>query len=80
MCVRFSVILCYLYVLSVLLLCFILPLLVLQSVLFGFNEVLIVTTVTVQPLGVEVDDVRHHSVQEVPVMGNHQDGGLPRLR
>lgn len=69
----------YLYVLSVLLLRLVLPLLVLQSVLFGFNEVLVVAAVTVQPLGVQVDDVRHHGVQEVSVVGHHQDGGLPRL-
>lgn len=70
----------YLNVLPVLLLCLVLPLLVLQSVLFGFNKVLIVAAVTVQPLGVQVDDVRHHGVQEVSVVGHHQDGGLPRLK
>lgn len=70
----------YLYVLSVLLLRLVLPLLVLQSVLFGFDEVLVVAAVTVQPLGVQVDDVRHHGVQEVPVVGHHQDSGLPRLK
>lgn len=42
----------YLYVLPVLLLRLVLPLLVLQSVLFGFDEVLVVAAVAVQPLGV----------------------------
>lgn len=80
LCVCVCVPLRYLYVLSVLLLRLVLPLLVLQSVLFGFDEVLVVAAVTVQPLGVQVDDVRHHGVQEVPVVGHHQDGGLPRLK
>lgn len=70
----------YLYVLSVLQLGLVLPLLVLQSVLFGFNEVFIVAAVTVEPLGVEVDDVRYHGIQEVSVMRHDQDGGLPRLQ
>lgn len=69
----------YLYVLPVLLLCLIFSLLVLQSVFFGFNEVLIVATVTVQPLGVQVNDVCHNGVEEVSVVGDDQDGGLPRL-
>lgn len=70
---------CYLDMLSILELGLIFPLLVLQTVLLGFDKVLIVATVTLQPLGVQVDDVSHHGIQEVPVMGNHQNGGLPRL-
>lgn len=53
--------------------------LVLQSVFFGFNKVFVVATITVQPLRVQVDDVRYNGVQEVAVMGDNQDGGLPRL-
>lgn len=66
--------------LSVLQLSFIFSLLVLESVFFGFNKVFVVATVTVQSLRVQVDDVCYHGVQEVPVMGDDQDGGLPRLR
>lgn len=65
--------------LSVLQLGLILSLLVLQSVLFGFNKVFIVAAVTVEPLGVQVDDVCNHGVQEVSVVGDDQDGGLPGL-
>lgn len=56
--------------LSVLQLGVILSLLVLQSVFFGFNKVFVVATVTVQTLGVQVDDVGHHGVQEVSVVGD----------
>lgn len=66
-------------VLSVLKLGFVLPLLVLQAVLFGLDKVLVVAAVTLQPLRVQVDDVSHHGVEEVPVVGHHQDGGLPGL-
>lgn len=65
--------------LSVLQLGLVLSVLVLQSVFFGFNKVFVVATVTVQPLGVQVDDVCYHGVEEVPVVGDDQDGGLPRL-
>lgn len=54
--------------------------LVLQAILFGLQEVLVVATVSVQPLRVQVDDVCRHSIQEVSVVGDDQDGGLPRLR
>lgn len=66
-------------VLSVLKLGLVLPLLVLQAVLFGLDKVLVVAAVTLQPLRVQVDDVSHHGVEEVPVVGHHQDGGLPGL-
>lgn len=66
-------------VLSVLHLGLVLPLLVLQSVLFSFDEVFVVSTVTVQPLGVQVDDIRYHRVEEVSVVGDNEDGGLPCL-
>lgn len=69
----------YLYVLSILQLGLVLSLLVLQSVFFGFDKVFIVATVTVEPLGVQVDDVCNHGVQEVSVVRHDQDGGLPRL-
>ena len=65
--------------LSVLQLSLVLSVLVFQSVLFGFNEVFVVATVTVQPLGVQVDDVCDYGVEEVSVVGDDQDGGLPRL-
>ncbi len=65
--------------LSVLQLGLVLSVLVLQSVLFGFNKVFIVATVTVQPLGVQVDDVCNDGVEEVSVVGDDQDGGLPCL-
>lgn len=65
--------------LSVLQLGLILSVLVLQSVFFGFNKVFIVAAVTVQPLGVQVNDVCYHSVEEVSVVRDDQDGGLPRL-
>lgn len=61
----------YLDVLSVLQLGLVLPLLVLQSVFFRFDKVFVVSTVTVQPLGVQVDDVRYHRIQEVSVVGDH---------
>ena len=66
--------------LSVLKLSIIYPLLVFNSVFFGLDKVLIVAPVTVQPLGVQVDDVRYHGIEEVTVVGHYQDGGLPRLR
>ena len=66
--------------LSVLQLGLVLSLLVLQSVFFGFNKVFVVAAVTVEPLRVKVDDVRYHGVQKVSVMGDDQDGRLPRLR
>lgn len=69
----------HLYVLSVLQLGLILSVLVLQSVFFGFNKVFVVTTVTVQPLGVQVDDVCYYGIEEVSVVGDDQDGGLPCL-
>lgn len=65
--------------LSVLQLSLVLSVLVFQSVLFGFNEVFVVAAVTVQPLGVQVDDVCYYSVEEVSVVGDDQDSGLPRL-
>lgn len=68
-----------LYVLSVLHLGLVLPLLVLQSVLFSFDKVFVVSTVTVQPLGVQVDDICYHRVEEVSVVGDNEDGGLPCL-
>lgn len=61
----------YLYVLSVLHLGLVLPLLVLQSVLFSFDKVFVVSTVTVQPLGVQVDDICDHCVEEVSVVGDN---------
>lgn len=64
----------YLDVLTVLLLGFVLSLLVLQPFLLDLHEVLKVPAVCVQPLRVQVDDVRGHSVQEVPVVGHHEDG------
>ena len=70
----------YLYVLPVLQLGLVLSMLVLQSVFLGFHKVFVVATVTVEPLGVQVDDVGYHGVQEVSVVGDDQDGGLPRLR
>lgn len=70
----------YLYVLSVLQLGLVLSLLVLQSVLFGFNKIFVVAAVTVKPLGVQVDDVCDHGIQEVSVVGDDQDGGLPGLQ
>lgn len=54
--------------------------LVLQSVFFGFQEVLVVAAVTIKPLGVQMDDVGDNSVEEVSVVGDDQDGGLPRLQ
>lgn len=69
----------YLDMLTVLLLRLVLPLLVLQPLLLGLHEVLKVPTVRVQPLRVQVDDVRGHRVQEVPVVGHHEDGRLPGL-
>lgn len=68
-----------LYVLSVLHLGLVLPLLVLQSVLFSFDKVFVVSTVTVQPLGVQVNDICYHRVEEVSVVGDNEDGGLPCL-
>lgn len=70
----------YLYVFPVLELRFILSLLVLQTVLLGFNEVLVVATVTVQPLGLQVDDVRDHGVKEISVVRHYKNRGLPRLQ
>lgn len=49
----------------------VLPVLVLQSVFFRFDKVFIVSTVTVQPLGVQVDDVCDHRVEEVPIVGDN---------
>lgn len=69
----------YLDMLAVLLLRFVLSLLVLQSLLLGLHEVLEVPPVGVQPLRVQVDDVRGHRVEEVPVVGHHEDGRLPGL-
>lgn len=65
--------------LTVLLLRFVLPLLVLQSLLLGLHEVLKVPPVGVQPQRVQVDDVCGHRVEEIPVVGHHEDGGLPGL-
>lgn len=65
--------------LSVLQLGLILSVLVLQSVFFGFNKVFVVTAVTVQLLGVQVDDICYYGIEEVSVMGDDQDGGLPCL-
>lgn len=69
----------YLDMLAVLLLRLVLPLLVLQPLLLGLHEVLKVPTVRVQALRVQVDDVCGHRVQEVPVVGHHEDGRLPGL-
>lgn len=57
--------------LSVLQLGLVLSMLVLQSVFFGFNKVFVVATVTVQPLGMQVDDVCYHGIEEVSVVGNN---------
>lgn len=61
----------YLYMLPVLQLGLVLSMLVLQSVFFGFNKVFVVTTVTVQPLGMQVYDVCYHGIEEVSVVGNN---------
>lgn len=61
----------HLYVLSVLQLGLVLPVLVLQSVFFSFDKVFVVSAVTVQPLGVQVDDICHHRIQEVSVVGDN---------
>lgn len=61
----------YLYVLPVLQLRLVLPVLVLQPVFFSFDKVFVVSAVTVQPLGVQVDDVCDHRIQEVSVVGHN---------
>lgn len=66
-----SVLLWYLYMLPILQLGLVLPVLVLQSVFFTFDEVFIVSTVTVQSLGVQVDNICYHRIEEVSVMGDN---------
>lgn len=61
----------HLYVLPVLQLGLVLPVLVLQPVFFSFDKVFVVSAVTVQPLGVQVDDIGYHRIQEVSVVGDN---------
>lgn len=67
----YASVLMYLYMLSILQLGLVLPVLILQSVFFTFDEVFIVSTVTVQSLGVQVDNICYHRIEEVSVMGDN---------
>lgn len=66
--------------LAILLLGLIFTLLIEQSLLLALDVGLKVSSVTIQPLAVQVDDVCGYGIQEVAVVGDDQDCGGPRLR